>query len=531
MPGRFEYQWLDADDFPNLDHEFYDETQAALESLGFRWLGDRENLTLTKAFPKLRTFVRMLVSAEGTISSFLYHIQAMTPKGTHDIRAIELGSELSDGTFLMTSNTLQSGPAKTQPGIDSQRHPATTPPAELLRTHRERLRAALEARPGLTVTRILSRDDDLQFQWRMQAVQAGNPTPAQASVDQRILDEERKAESLRALMRREIVSSSVPAGAAAPESGRFAALIAALKKQWELTFPSVHALARPAGRLPCPVESTFDAGTATPSGWQVFLWFQPADQSAKVDDFTLNVILCANPDAPPTKTDPPKEEFARQSSEGVYRIGPLVDGKDKWWHLQADDPTRLVPRLIADWRPTTFADFDVVLRETVADVTRHVAEVLRQLKIIEPTDARLTPAAALPFGRCPVCHAIFELSPDALAEWQQKNRPQLRIGDLVSQVCTLCGDELDRGDLVVVRVVPGKLSAKVTIGTPGIVEEVHEGAQPVYSVDLTIEDGLIERFGRSDLFRVPGVSFSMTALLNDLIEHWSDPPRQPDDAT
>jgi len=173
MPGRFEYQWLDAADFPNLDHEFYDETQAALESLGFRWLGDRENLTLTKAFPKLRTFVRMLVSAEGTISSFLYHIQAMTPKGTHDIRAIELGSELSDGTFLVTSNTLQSGPAKTQPGIDSQRHPATTPPAELLRNHRERLRAALENRPGLTVTRILSRDDDLQFQWRMQAVQAG----------------------------------------------------------------------------------------------------------------------------------------------------------------------------------------------------------------------------------------------------------------------------------------------------------------------------------------------------------------------
>ena len=57
MPDPYKYRWVDAADFPNLDSEFYDETQAALESLGFRLLGDRENLTFSKAFPKLRTFV------------------------------------------------------------------------------------------------------------------------------------------------------------------------------------------------------------------------------------------------------------------------------------------------------------------------------------------------------------------------------------------------------------------------------------------------------------------------------------------
>ena len=172
MPERYEFRWVDAADFPNLDRDFYDVTQDGLETLGFRLLGDRENLTMTKAFPKLRTFVRAMVSEEGTISSYHYHIQAVTPKGTRDIQILELGSELSDGTFLTTNNSLQSAPGTTYSGIDSKRHLAGTSPDELLRDHRERLRAALAARPGLTVTRTASRDDDLQFQWRIQALQA-----------------------------------------------------------------------------------------------------------------------------------------------------------------------------------------------------------------------------------------------------------------------------------------------------------------------------------------------------------------------
>lgn len=139
MPDRDEHRWVDAADFPSLDCDFYDQTQAALESLDFRLLGDRENLTLTRAFPKLRTFVRAMVSAEEIISSYHYHIQAITPKATRDIQTIELWSELSDGTFLTTSNSLQNAPGTTNPGIDCKRHSAATSPDELLRDHRERL--------------------------------------------------------------------------------------------------------------------------------------------------------------------------------------------------------------------------------------------------------------------------------------------------------------------------------------------------------------------------------------------------------
>jgi hypothetical protein len=505
MPDRYEYQWVDPAKFLTADHDFYDETQAAIESLGFRLLGDRENLTLTRAFPKLRTFVRAMVSADGTISSYHYHLQSITPKRTLNIQTIELGSELNDGTFLTTTNTLESAPGATNPGIDCKRHPAATPPHELLRDHRERLGAALAARPGLSVTRTASREDDLQFQWRMQALQAKQPTPAQASVDTRISDEELKAESRRALMRRMVVSNSLPEGSStpAPESGSFLALITALKKQWELSFPFVRSLTEPAGRLPCPRESTFDAGTARPSGWHVYLWFQQSDQASKIDDFTLNVILCADPNSPPAQWNPPKEDFARQSSEGIYRIGGLVDGKDKWWHLRDDDQTKVIARLIADWRPTTFGDFDIVLRETVADVTRHVAEILRRLGLIEPTDANLTPAAALPFGKCPVCNAIYELGRDATDEWYQKNRPQLRIGDLVPKACSLCGDEPQYRDLVVVRVVPSEYSPKVSIGVTGVIEKIKSGAQPVYLVDFVVTGGLSGRLERSNFFLVP----------------------------
>ena len=126
------------------------------ESLGFRLLGDRDNLTLTLAFPKLRTFVRAMVSADGTISSYHYHLQSITAKRTLNIRTIELGSELNDGTFLTTTNTLESARRRDQSWDRLQKASCRNLPDELLRDHRERSGAVLAARPGLSVTRTAS---------------------------------------------------------------------------------------------------------------------------------------------------------------------------------------------------------------------------------------------------------------------------------------------------------------------------------------------------------------------------------------
>ena len=441
-----------------------------------------------------------MVSGDGGILSCHYHVQSITPVETRNRKIVDLESELSDGSFVITNNVPESPQSTTPPGFEVGRHPAGTLPDELLRDHRERLTAALAAQAGLTAKRIDSWDDSLEFQWRMQALQFKDPSPTQTYVENRLLDKELQAESFRALARRAVVSALLPAGSAtpAPQRGLFPALVRALKKQWKQTFPFVRPLKEPAGQLQIPKASSFYAGTARPSGWHVFLWFQHSPKPWQVGQFTLNVILCADPDAPNGKPFPDKDEFVRQS-EGSYRIGFLLGNTDKWWHLKDDNGTEFGPRVITEWQPTTYADFDIVLRETVADVTRAAAEALRLLGLIEPTDASLTPAAALPFAKCPVCNAIFELSRDSLEEWYQKNRPQLRIGDLVPQVCTLCGEEPRPGDLAVVRVVPSDPSPKVVIGTPGIIESIEAGSETTYLVALagTSAPG---RFRRDELF-------------------------------
>ena len=65
--------------------------------------------------------------------------------------------------------------------------------------------------------------------------------------------------------------------------------------------------------------------------------------------------------------------------EGSHRIGRLVGGKDKWWHLNR---YRRPPIGIEAWRPSSYDDYDTVLREAVADVNRDVGAVLRKLGFV-----------------------------------------------------------------------------------------------------------------------------------------------------
>ena len=81
--------------------------------------------------------------------------------------------------------------------------------------------------------------------------------------------------------------------------------------------------------------------------------------------------------------------------------------------------------------------------------------------------------------------------------------PQLVIGDLVPKVGSLCGDEPQYRDLVVLRVVPSEYSPKVSIGTTGVIEKIKSGAQPVYLVDFVVTGGLSGRLERSNFYLVP----------------------------
>jgi len=375
MSEPCEYRMADPAEFPELDRDFYDQSRGWFEARGFRFLGDRENVSLSRRDPSRRTFIRSIVSADGTILVYAYHIRTLTSGSTADTKTLGLETELSDGTFITTvSSTVQPVLTLRIPGIDSERYPATFSPEELLRRHHERLAGPLVHRPHLTATRIASMEECIQFQWRMQEVISKFAADWQR-------DKAEKEAYDRAVEERR-AASPPPTETGGPISKRsaFRAFIAALKKQWRLTFPFVHRLTEPTGGL--PMASTFYAGAAKPSGWHVFLWFQHSDKPWRVGQFTINVILSADQCSPLRGRDPPTEGLAAQSGEGSYRIGHVLIGKDKWWYLKDYPPDPLAPRLKAEWRPTTYADFDRLIREAVADVSRDVEAVFRILGLM-----------------------------------------------------------------------------------------------------------------------------------------------------
>jgi hypothetical protein len=155
----------------------------------------------------------------------------------------------------------------------------------------------------------------------------------------------------------------------------FRALIAVLKKRWRIDYPFICPLKESRGTL--PKASSFYVGVARPSGLHVFLHFQHSNKAWEVGQFTINVILTQDDNNPEHRE--PRGQWGTQL-EGSHRIGFFLGRKDKWWHLRDDAPAIVTQ----EWRPTSYADLEVVLREAVDDVSRDVLAALRMLGIAGP---------------------------------------------------------------------------------------------------------------------------------------------------
>jgi hypothetical protein len=163
---------VDASAFPELDHEFYDRVRTTLEARGFRFLGDRENLTLTATFPNRRFFIRSMVSGDETILAGVHHIKTKARGFAPNIRTIEFETELSSGAFLTTSNALEAARTLPVPNIHALKLPAETSIDELLQAHTQKLAEIMERDKSVTATRIETMDDCIAFQHRMHAIKA-----------------------------------------------------------------------------------------------------------------------------------------------------------------------------------------------------------------------------------------------------------------------------------------------------------------------------------------------------------------------
>jgi hypothetical protein len=174
--GRHEFCEVSPRDFPGLDLTHYDATRDALARKGFRVLGDIEDLTLSRQFPALRTFVRVLAGPDGTVSAGIYNIRlrgfqrVLQIFGSlpRDLRTVGFETALDDGTFVGTSNALGADRTGDVPGILRFQLPRGTPAAEILARHEASVREALAARPGASPRRVASLNDALEIQHHVQ---------------------------------------------------------------------------------------------------------------------------------------------------------------------------------------------------------------------------------------------------------------------------------------------------------------------------------------------------------------------------
>jgi hypothetical protein len=169
---QHEYRIVSLDEFPSLDREFYNRTFEWFTTHGFKYLGDRQNLTLAEIY-KHTSVLRTFISDDGTIVGTAYHLQRAKKTILHqtridvpqEFRIVEFETEFSDGTFLGTANTLKSARVAPIPGFDALRLMAETTPEDLLAAHRRRLTTVIAAGRSATVSRTM--DDVIALQRRM----------------------------------------------------------------------------------------------------------------------------------------------------------------------------------------------------------------------------------------------------------------------------------------------------------------------------------------------------------------------------
>jgi len=166
-----EHAAANLDDFPDLDRSFYEGAQSALESQDFAFIEDVENTTLSRALPALRTFVRTMVGDGDTIVARIFQLLPSGRAG-RDIRTIELTTEFTDFTFLVTTNAALALDAPDIRGITIARFSPETSAVDLLGKHRAALAALRAKNPSLQPVRCSTLDAVLTSTRHAHAVRA-----------------------------------------------------------------------------------------------------------------------------------------------------------------------------------------------------------------------------------------------------------------------------------------------------------------------------------------------------------------------
>jgi hypothetical protein len=176
--GLHEFRAANPREFKGADLDFYAKSQKVLERNGFRFLGDVEDVTATAEFPQMRSFLRVFSGDGGAVMAAVYHVNmkgmyrmlqrvGVLPK---HLKMVDLETELSDGTFIVTCNSKGADTTGAVPRIARFQYSIESTPEELLKLHREQLQQAMIREPLLTPVPARTLEEVLAAQNRLQEI-------------------------------------------------------------------------------------------------------------------------------------------------------------------------------------------------------------------------------------------------------------------------------------------------------------------------------------------------------------------------
>lgn len=158
-------------DFPWLDVSFYDETEAELSRLGFRLIGDFEDVTESKLHPAFQRFHRFMYTDRGEILASICIMPVIRSRlsGLERISSwfmrtsvpkIEMFSKTYDQLRITTANVngLVAKEAMDYPGVIAELLPRETGAGDLYKHHRDTVEAIEQADPKVKWRRCFNMD-------------------------------------------------------------------------------------------------------------------------------------------------------------------------------------------------------------------------------------------------------------------------------------------------------------------------------------------------------------------------------------
>ncbi len=152
-----------------LDIDFYQRTTQALGWLGFRQLKDIVDVETEQAWLKCRAVIRTFLSRDGTTMAGVYHARfggwvrllamvGLLPR-KHQITDFE--TELSDGTFVTTSDASSAGKTSEFPGVARLFLSPGVSTADLWAAHTEHVGRELAGRQGGVMAVVMRTYEEL----------------------------------------------------------------------------------------------------------------------------------------------------------------------------------------------------------------------------------------------------------------------------------------------------------------------------------------------------------------------------------